>query len=237
MKKTFLLFFCVILLISLFSCSPKISIVIKNNSSVDMGIEIDTGKTVESTIRALGGLDAENPLFESDLVVKSFSSAGLLVNEIKYPSSAGISINASSPSLQDALSAAPEIVRQDNSEKGHSIEIVLNKKNLKDIMSFMPQESMDYIDLLMAPSFTDEQMSQSEYLELIGIVYGKTLEDEMKNAVLELSVKIPGIIKEAKVSSIKVGRVEYKKDIATFYIPISYLLTEINNDTVSILWE
>lgn len=237
MKKIVRVSLVLISILVLVSCSPKISIVIKQDNSVNMGIEIDTGKTVESTIRALGGLDSENPLFESEMVIDSFSSAGLLVNEIKYPSTAGIKINASSPSLQDALSAAPEIIKQDNSEKGHLIEIVLNKKNLKDIIGFMPQDSMDYIDLLMAPSFTDEQMTQNEYLELIGIVYGKKLEDEMREAVLELAVKIPGTIKEAKLSSEKAGKVVYKKDEAVFYLPLSYLLTEINNDKLSLLWE
>ena len=41
----------------------------------------------------------------------------------------------------------------------------------------------------MAPSFTGEVMSDSEYLDLVAAVYGKPLAAELENAVLTVTLQ------------------------------------------------
>ena len=52
----------------------------------------------------------------------------------------------------------------------------------------MPSIMRSYIDLFMAPVFTEEEMSNEEYLELISSVYGQILADEIKTSTVDFIV-------------------------------------------------
>ena len=43
----------------------------------------------------------------------------------------------------------------------------------------------------MAPVFTGEEMTDTEYILLIGSVYGKSVADELKNGSFKLTLKNP----------------------------------------------
>lgn len=57
--------------------------------------------------------------------------------------------------------------------KGRNVSVKLSPKNIVSFLEMLPQESRDFIDMLMAPLFTGDKIPPAEYEELIGAAYGK----------------------------------------------------------------
>lgn len=58
----------------------------------------------------------------------------------------------------------------------------ISSEKLQSLYEKLPFEIQSYLDMLMAPSFTGEKMSDEEYLDLLASVYGQKLADEIKNS-------------------------------------------------------
>lgn len=67
--------------------------------------------------------------------------------------------------------------------------IAVNKENLSLIYENLPDQFQSYIDMLMIPSFTGEEISDEEYLDVIASVYGNEISDELKNATIRIQGK------------------------------------------------
>ena len=75
-----------------------------------------------------------------------------------------------------------------SSNNGKNVEIEFSRNNLLKMYDNMPSIMRSYIDLFMAPVFTEEEMSNEEYLELISSVYGQILADEIKTSTVDFIV-------------------------------------------------
>ena len=69
-----------------------------------------------------------------------------------------------------------------------------------------------YIDMFMAPAFSDEEMSDDEYIDLVGSVYGEVVAEEIKNSKINLTLtKLDG--KKQKYSVRLLDLINIKKDL------------------------
>ena len=62
-----------------------------------------------------------------------------------------------------------------------------DKKTLKNFYEICPYEFQSYIDLFMAPAFSDEEMTTEEYVDLVASVYGQELADEVLSSKLRIT--------------------------------------------------
>lgn len=78
---------------------------------------------------------------------------------------------------------------------GESVLIfTISKESAPQLLSLFAQDVRDYLDALMAPVVSGENMSNAEYLSLVSSVYGKTIAQEIESSRLALDIKVPGKI-------------------------------------------
>ena len=86
----------------------------------------------------------------------------------------------------------------------------------------LSEDDREYIDLLMAPAITGENLSAAEYEDLIKQGYGEKLAKELKKSKFNISLTCP-----RKINSITIkpfGSVSKNGNKGTVDIPLSELL-------------
>ena len=102
----------------------------------------------------------------------------------------------------------------------------ISPENIAAFLKTLPQDSRDFIDLLMAPLFTGDSIDPSEYEELISAAYGKKIAAELRNASFVLTVDVPYAIHSTKITP-PIGTVTLQKqpgNRASIHIPLLELL-------------
>jgi hypothetical protein len=102
-------------------------------------------------------------------------------------------------------------------QKAKMCQININRENAPVMLSLLSPEITGYLNALMAPAATGENMSRSEYLELIAMFYSKAISDEIASSQVRASVEFPGTI-----TSVKGGTFSGKQ--ANFDIPLLDIL-------------
>jgi hypothetical protein len=73
--------------------------------------------------------------------------------------------------------------------KANDVEIVISAETLQKFYEFCPEQFQTYIDLFMSPSFTGEEMTTEEYVDLVASVYGQELADEVLTSKLHITLQ------------------------------------------------
>ena len=97
---------------------------------------------------------------------------------------------------------------------------------MQALLSQLPEETAGWSEMLMAPLFTGEEMSEAEYAELLGAVYGNKIVEEAANAAVTLCITVPAAILETKTP--EYAKVSVSKNAAKISIPLLSFLTECN---------
>jgi len=72
--------------------------------------------------------------------------------------------------------------------------LTLSRETAPQLLSLISAEVRDYLEALMAPIVTGEELSTADYLALIASVYGKTIAQEIESSSISLEIRIPGTI-------------------------------------------
>ena len=113
------------------------------------------------------------------------------------------------------------------SKNKNSFEISINPDNLIDILETLP-EVTDYLDLLMAPVYTGEELSEEEYLELFATVYGESFAKDFENTNLVLQIEVLDKIKNIETAKDNIASVKFEGNVANIKIPLYKLLCNQN---------
>lgn len=214
------------------ACSPAVVISIKPDASGTASFTAEINPTSENLVQRFsgnGGASASSPIFDRDKIVGSLARAGVKVDSLTFPTRTGIALDLSFLKLDGLLNQAI-VVRKDTK----SMEITLSRESVNEAINLMPDDTRDYLDLLMAPIFTGEEMDPREYEELIGAAYGKTLAEELKKSVFTLTVNCPQNVSHASVGTEGLARTQGKA--ATFTIPLSTLLAMQSTLNAKVEW-
>ena len=115
-------------------------------------------------------------------------------------------------------------------KKGQQTSVKLSPENIASFLAMLPQESRDFIDMLMAPLFTGDAIPPAEYEELIGVAYGKKIATELRSAEFTLIVDVPYKIQTAHISPVGTVTVQTKTEKtsrASIRIPLLELLCTV----------
>ena len=100
---------------------------------------------------------------------------------------------------------------------GGSCQISINRSNGPIILGILSPEISDYLSALMAPLATGEELTSSEYLELVASVYNRAVSNEIAGSRIRASIDFPG-----QVTSVRGGTFSGRR--ANFDIPLLDLL-------------
>lgn len=217
---------CAAALLMFASCSPSISVRVKNLDDVQVDFSAGFSKQTKDAILELlqsasGLVSSEHTDFEgtsifSEEEIKDFlSGAGATSVSAKTDNGKEISASGTIKSLSTNPLADTGILTR----TANSLTLTLGPKQFTSLYSKLSEESQGYLDLLMIPALNDDAMTTAEYRGLLSSVYGKELANEVCDGVLSIELKSP----------------DSKKSLSE-KIPLGELLTLTESKSWSVSW-
>jgi len=197
MKK---IIFAVIITSVLCSCSSSLLIKFGENGRINFEYSAVCGKELTETISSISGGDGQN-VFEAERIKEALEKAKFSKIKVSSPEKNMLTLSAELSGNAETPVAKSQTFEELRQSKG--LSLTLTAESLQSLYSVLPDEFQSYMDLFMAPSFTGEIMSDSEYLDLVATVYGKPLAAELENAVLTLTLQSGAEKRVRKIRLIK----------------------------------
>lgn len=238
-KYIFLCYICALFasILTLTSCSPGLRVTISESGDIFYNFEAAVSPVIEDTVRSFTGVDKGVKLFNSTEIEKSLKNAGLAEISVKTPTISSLSVSAAvdfdqavplnNPKELDLLPQVSGALTLEESVGVKELKLTLSPNIMQKILTLVPPETAEYAELLSAPVFTGEQLSASEYVDLIGAVYGNTAAKQLQEAKISVWVTAPSEIKSASISN-AAGSVQYRGKTAEFGLPLRELLTYLD---------
>lgn len=186
MKKIKILFISIISFFSLLFCSCDSSLTVTISAghpsfSYNANLGSEFIKTV-STIMSLENSSEIQSFFEPAELEKAFIQAGFSKVSARMDDKNKISVDFSPSNENSDPFSVSGILKYDSHKKPY---LEFSAEKFIAFYELMPFEFQSYIDMLIAPSFTGESITDEEYLDLLASVYGQNLCDEIKNATID----------------------------------------------------
>ena len=183
-KNLLVALFCSVILF-LTSCKSQIKITFSKNACT-VKYSTKLGKALFYTFYVFAGETESEKIFDTEQFKQIFSEGGLKNVSAESKVIDEISIQGDIDGNNGDFISGSSIIKSSNN--GKNVEIEFTRNNLLKMYDNMPSIMRSYIDLFMAPVFTEEEMSNEEYLELISSVYGQILADEIKTSTVDFIV-------------------------------------------------
>lgn len=184
MKK---LFFCLAAAFSFFLTSCGCDVILRPAADgAHFEISLTFGQAFSDTFSALFPPDDENQtLFDEAQITKTLENAGITNVSVKNTSQNSLRIAGTVKKSGGNPAVDSGVVEFADSG---NIHLSFSAEKFQKLYELLPFELKSYIDMLMAPSFTGEEISDEEYLDLVGTVYGGKLAEELKDGSVHFMI-------------------------------------------------
>ena len=220
MKKIFYFSLISILIFTIFSCSPALSISLKNDDSADIQLEISNTESFFSNFSAFMDFSEDN-FYDKEILSLNLEELGFSNINLETEKNADLKLFAQLKNLSNLEQENPLsslFIKNEN-----SFEISINPDNLIDILETLPDVT-DYLDLLMAPVYTGEELTEQEYLELFASVYGESFAKDFENTNFVVQINILEKIQNIETAKDNIASVNFEGNVANIKIPLYKLL-------------
>lgn len=168
------------------SCDNEIRIR-ANQNGVDFSYKVKAGDGFKDLLALMGEEDASG--FNSEDVKSMFEAEGFSRVSVNCPESTGFEAKCELPETADDPVSKSGMLSF--SVQGNFITMKVSKESLKAFYDASSQQIQNVIDMLMSPTFTEEEMTDEEYLELLASVYGQKLADELAVSKIKITLESP----------------------------------------------
>ena len=182
------------------SCSTMIDGTVRQGGAADITIETSLGPRtvgVINSIRAFMGGDVGTPILDAASISQSIAAAPgvqsvTLANTNPTAMNGSISISNVGDFLAVGDAQGQFITFAEGQAPGTSSIIVnVDRNSAPALIARLSPELEGYLSALMAPVILGEHMTRQAYLNLIAMVYGRALADEIAAARIRASVQFP----------------------------------------------
>lgn len=164
------------------SCDCNLS-VSETNSGYKISYSTVLGKALLDTVGAVSD-DGSEVIFSAEEIQKVFAETGMLNVRSESVKAESLLIEAETSEKEDDFVSAAGLVKGDRK----SYSLLFSRETLSAMYDGMPSMMKSYIDLFMAPSFSGEEMTDDEYVDLISSVYGDVVAEEIKDSKINLTL-------------------------------------------------
>ena len=177
-----------LLIFSLFfiSCQAEIKLTVQKDDSVLVNFEGGAGEAFAKMISSAAGLggDASGDfLIDANAISYELAKAGFSDIKVKQNKGGAVSISMCDRK-QSSYIFTSGIVK---CEKGQ-LKAAITRKSLEDFYNDADEQTRMILDLFLAPVFNDEDMSESEYIEMVGSFYGDGAAKEINESVVKINL-------------------------------------------------
>lgn len=199
-----LMFFSVFLF---FSCSAEIVFEVKKDGNVKISYDGDlsgdflqflinqNGKNTELDLENIENAELDVEVLTESLKNSGFENVQILSGKLK-----NILITMEDKSQKSVLFYSKLLKMQNG-----SLSVDFSYENLRNFYENADEQLQSDLDLLLAPVFNDEKMTETEYLEIIATFYGEKMASELAESFISLIViNIDGKQQVQKISIPKI---------------------------------
>lgn len=169
-------------------CTSEISLELKKDGSVTVDFDGVAGDAFASLINAAAGGDtsasSQNLVFKTDEIEYEMSQNGFSNVKAVSKNGRGLSVSMTDKNGKSALFSSGVV-----STKNGKLGIVLDREKLLNFYNQTDSQTAMFLDMLLAPVFNDEKMSEEEYLEVLASFYGQEIADEIGAADFRITLK------------------------------------------------
>ena len=190
-----------------FSCSAEIVFEVKKDGNVKISYDGDlSGDFLQFLINQDGKnteLDLgniENTELDVEVLTESLKNSGFENVQILSGKLKNILITMEDKSQKSVLFYSKLLKMQNG-----SLSVDFSYENLRNFYENADEQLQSDLDLLLAPVFNDEKMTETEYLETIATFYGEKMASELAESFISLIViNIDGKQQVQKISIPKI---------------------------------
>jgi len=211
------------------SCAPRLAIDIQNDGALDLTVSGELSERANQAFQNAAGGAAPLETLDTKECTRRLEAAGF--TSVSTISTSARSLRFTARHLSpNTLFGQIYTVSLDQKKA----EMKLDRHSLSQIIALMGSETMDYLDLLMAPALTGEILTQEEYTDQLASFWGKNLAMEMSTSNLILTLACPEPVQSARIEPS--GTVETTGKTARFSIPLSAILIMDQPLRLSVQW-
>ena len=218
------------------SCTANIEGTLAADGSASLTLNMSLMQRITAMIRSIaaaGGQESANVLDGAAIARSMSGAAGITSVTLRNTSPSAVAgqirISNINQFLSAAGSAGGRFIVFEQSTGGGRIEININRTNGPAVLETLSPEISDYLNALMAPIATGEELTKTEYLELVTSFYNKAISDEIAASRIRASIDFPGAIRNVRGGSFTGRR-------AVFDIPLLDLLVLEAPARYEVIW-
>ena len=183
-KKIYVTIYLLVL-IAFTGCNVKVAVKPAAQGKTTMNMELDLGEVLTRTLdgamaglNEIGGTNGSSPIFDVVSIRRSITSAGFTDVSITSKERSKLSL---------AFTGRMDFVSYTKTKT----VLRLSPSMVKKFSASLGPEFKSVMDLFMAPVVTGEEMPASEYKDLVALVYGEKLADDLEASKVEITIASP----------------------------------------------
>ena len=202
-RMIFLFSLILALLVSLASCATNIDGLVREDGSAAITLQTSLEPRTIALVRSIRGFLGETtdaPILDGAAISRSITeAAGVSSAALTNTSPTALAGSIALANVDDFLAAAGTAEQFINFTSGaapgsSSIVITLDRNTALALIANLSPELAEYLSVLMAPVITGENITRQHYLNLLAMVYGRALSDEIAAARVHASIQFPRTI-------------------------------------------
>jgi len=220
---------CLVLFaLPLFSCSARIDGSLSADGSAVLTVSMALEPRMTAMIQALAAAGGQGgAVLDGPSISRSMSAApGVASAALRNTTPSAVEGQVRISRIGDFLSAADgrgfiNFVQG----TGGRCEINISRENGSVILGLLSTEIADYLNALMAPIATGENLSRAEYLELVASFYNRAISDEIARSRIRASIEFPGTVSAVRGGTFSGRRANFDiplVDLLVLSTPLSY---------------
>ena len=179
-------------LVLLAGCSPTLSVKAEGADGAAIsfltGFSDATARLVRSLLATVGAdAGGDEPLFSAEDLRGVLEAGGFSKIDAKNVSSTTINASASYPNLRTGELAKTGIL----SRTATSLTLTLGPRQLWALYALSNEETQLYLELLMIPALSGDELTPAEYTSLLASLYGANFAGELAGGTLTLTLSSP----------------------------------------------
>ena len=169
------------------SCTTEVTLTVKADDSVDIQFEGGAGaaftKMISSAAGASGVASGSDLLIDADTVSYELAKAGFSAVKVNQKKGGAVNISMNDKKQSSYIFTSGII----KSQKG-KLAAAISRKSLEDFYTSADEQTRMTLDLFLAPVFNSEEMSEAEYLEMVGSFYGSAAAKEVGESLVTINL-------------------------------------------------
>ncbi|HON12926.1 MAG TPA: hypothetical protein PLB48_02335 [Treponema sp.] len=193
--QAFVTYVLMIYLAAVSSCTLSIKATLRPDTQIDLSYTSEIKPKIAALFKDLNGShqNTATPLLSAQVVTASLQKVPELSQVITRESAQALEGSLRITKLEALSQRFPFIIQKKEGSE-NLLNLSINRDTARQLVGLFTTDVRDYLEALMAPVITGEELSAKEYLDLLSSVYGKTIAQEIEASRVSLKFQVPGTI-------------------------------------------